>query len=236
MKILGSFLLSFLIGLASLDVVQIEPTPVPSLVVSPTLKTNKAGRVRFEVKTNCKNIVYLVDEDRCELERVFTDPSQFVYRFAADEPGTFRVVFVAAQGDVPVIAQTVILYEGNPSPVPGPPGPPNPVPPGPTPAVSKLYVVVIEETMSAKANRASYYADTKLLERIKSKHYAFRVEDRDVRNAAGQVPPDLAPYIKAASGKEPYAFLVNEKGKVLWEGPLPTTPADLLALIQKVGG
>lgn len=244
MKLLGTFLLSFVCGLAAFTEpvvllveskkASLEVTDTPSLVAPASLKTNKAGRARFEVKTNCKAVVYLVDEEQCELDRVFTAPDQFVYRFAADNPGVFRVVFVAAQGDTPVIAQTVITYEGsNPNPPP-----PTPVPPGPTPQppgpVSKLYIVVIEETGAAHKGRAAFYGQ--LAVKLKDKKHVLKVEDKDVKNAAGQTPPDLAPYIKAAAGKEPYVFLVDETGKVRHEGVLPAAVADLLAIIQKVGG
>lgn len=243
MKLLGSFLLSLLCGMAALmdnKVLQLDPPPGPSLVAPESLKTNKSGRVRFKVQTNCKSVVYLVDDEKCDMAREFTDPSTFQYHFSADSPGVFRVVFVAAQGDVPVITQTVITYDGSPAPAPGPgpvppaPGPgPNPAPPGP---VTRLFVVVIEDTLQSKANRGAYYSDAKLLARIKGKGWQLRVEDKGVLNAAGVTPADLVPYIKASAGKEPYVFLVNQDGKVLSEGPLPSSPSDLLALIQKVGG
>lgn len=243
MKLIGAFLLSLCCGMAALqqqlEIVRADPPPAPSLVAPAALAANKAGRVRFEVKTNCKNVVYLVDDEKADLAREFTDVATFRYHFAADSPGVYKVVFVTASGDVPLVAQTVITYDGPPAPPgpgPNPPGP-QPVPPGPAPGpVSKLYVVVIEDTLQSKSNRGAYYANKALLDRVKSKGWQFRVEDKDVKNAAGQTPPDLAAYVRAAAGKEPYAFLVNQDGKVLFEGALPATPADLLALIQKVGG
>jgi hypothetical protein len=244
MKLIAIFLLSFLCGLAALEkpleVIQVDPPPGPTLASPATLATNKAGRVRFEVKTSCKNVVYLVDDEKADMAREFTDATTFRYHFSADAPGVYKVVFVAASGDVPLVSQTVITYDGN-VPVP-PPGPaPGPVPPGPNPGpnpgqLTKLYVVVIEDTAAAKAGRAAYFANDALLARIKSKGWVLRVESKDVLNAAGQTPPDLVPYLSVSKGKEPYLFLVNEKGQPLFEGSLPDTPAALLSLIQKVGG
>lgn len=241
MKLLPRLILGAACYLAAVAEPRLELVdPGPSLVAPASIKTNKAGRVRFEVQTNCPNVVYLVDDNAGDFLREYTEPTKFCYRFAADNPGIYKVVFVAAKGDVPLVTQTVITYDGPapappvPNPAPSPPGPgPVPDPPGP---VSKLFIVVIEDTLSSKGSRGAYYANKDLLARIKGKGWQLRVEDKGVLNAAGVTPPDLAPYIKAAAGKEPYVFLVNQDGKVLSEGALPSSPADLLALIQKVGG
>lgn len=119
---------------------------------------------------------------------------------------------------------------------PGPnPGPgPAPVPVGP----AKLWMVVIEETSQAASNRGSYFANAALANKIKASGHKYRVADKDIKNADGQTPPDLAPYISAASGKTlPWVFLVDQtNGKVYHQGALPATPAALVELLTKVGG
>lgn len=116
---------------------------------------------------------------------------------------------------------------------PAPPGP-DPIPVGP----KKLWMVVIEETSQAANNRGSYFANAALANKIKSSGHKYRVADKDVKNAEGQTPPDLAPYIAAASGKGlPWVFLVDQAtGKVYHNSALPATPEALVELLTKVGG
>jgi hypothetical protein len=116
-----------------------------------------------------------------------------------------------------------------------PPVPPDPIkPPAP---LAKAWVVVIEETADATAKRGAYFRDPALTAFVQAKGWKVRVADKDVRDAAGQQPADLAPYLKAAQGKTlPWLFVVGSDGAVAFQGGLPPTPAELVALLRKLGG
>lgn len=110
---------------------QPAPGPAAPFVKPPERVTAKVGRLaRIEVLTNCKGLAYLnLNPDTSDLFREYDpDPTHYVYRFAADSPGDYKVVFAGAAGDVPVLATTVVTLEG-PTPPPPPPAPPAPADP-----------------------------------------------------------------------------------------------------------
>lgn len=120
--------------------------------------------------------------------------------------------------------------------IPPVPIPPVPIPPVPVP-LAKAWVVVIEETADATAKRQAYFADAALNEFLKTKGWKHRIADKDVVAPDGKPPADLAPFLKIASGRPlPYLFVVAADGNVPFHGALPATPAELLALLKKLGG
>lgn len=154
-------------------------------------------------------------------------------------PGTYRVkcrALTVKDGAVTVeTARAVVEVAGDtPGPKPGPkPGPD----PGPLPPITKAWVVVVEETAEARANRGAFYSDPDLVGYLRSKAWKLRVADKDVRDAAGNVPADLAPYLRAAAGKSlPQVWVVDQSGTVRFQGALPEKASDLVAVLRKVGG
>jgi hypothetical protein len=123
-----------------------------------------------------------------------------------------------------------------PSPPPGPgPEPVPPVPPAPVGVVK--FLVVIEETGMSAASRGVWFADKALTERLKAKGIKVRIGDKDVVDADGKPPADLAGYIRAAAGKPlPRLFVVDEAGRVLYQAGLPEDPTTLLKLLERFGG
>ena len=120
--------------------------------------------------------------------------------------------------------------------LPRPPPIPDPTP-TPTPTASKMWIVVIEETANATQARGLFFADKALKARIDEKGHHFALADKDVKDAKGNVPSDLAPWLTRASGKTlPHLFLIAPDGATLYSGELPMTPGMLLALIQAKGG
>lgn len=121
---------------------------------------------------------------------------------------------------------------------PEPPPPPGPLPPDPpAPPVQTLWLVAVEESAEAKADRAAWIGYAPLRDYFQSKGHKARIIDQDVKGPDGQAPADLAPYLAGAKGQPlPYLFLVDQAGTVLYRGGLPATPAALLALVKKVGG
>lgn len=114
--------------------------------------------------------------------------------------------------------------------------PPTPVPVGP----KKLWVVVIEETAQSSANRGSYFVYKPLAEKMVSSGHKWKVADKDVKDANGSTPTDLAPYINEAkaSGKPlPRLYLVDQvTGDVFYKDTLPATPQALVEILTKIGG
>ena len=160
-----------------------------------------------------------------------------VIRFAGNHLFQCRVVTWTPDGFQQETYQLRIRFQ-SPEPIPPPPPPVPPEPPEPpTPEVKTLWLVVVEETADAKEDRAAWLTYAPLVDYFKAKKHRFRVIDKDVKGPDGQPPRELQPYIAAAQvGPLPFLFLVNESGDVLYRGGLPSTPADLLSLVKKVGG
>ena len=157
--------------------------------------------------------------------------------------GVFRVIFWS-KGDT---EYAVLVIDASAGPAP----PPTPIPPGPTPGPDDngpkppptpvvpqaYYVVVVEETGLAVAERGAFFADAALAARMQDKGHRFRVVDQNVVGPDGKPPADVARFLTAAAGKTlPRAFLVDQKGKAVWSGDLPKAPAALVELLQKYGG
>lgn len=154
-------------------------------------------------------------------------------------PGKYRVkcrTVSVKDGAVSVeTARAVVEVTGG---APEPPPGPGPAPgPGPLPPITKAWVVVVEETSEARAERGAFYADRDLVGYLKTKAWKLRVTDKDARDAAGNVPADLAPYLRQAEGKPlPQVWVVDQAGTVRHQGALPASAADLVAVLRKVGG
>lgn len=106
---------------------------------------------------------------------------------------------------------------------------------------SKL-LVVIEETADATSGRAVYWTDAALVQRMKDKGHVRRIADKDVMDGATNRPPaDLVPYLERAKGKKlPQLFIVvkdgQDAGTLVYQGDLPASPAQLIKLLEEVGG
>ncbi len=150
-------------------------------------------------------------------------------------PDTGGVIVVASAGKVASPADTAVVVFGsgiNPGPNPVPPIPPDPIV---TP--TKLTIVYIEESSDNVAGRGALFANAELAKRVKDKGHRWRVADLNVMGTDGKPPADLVPYLNASAGKvAPQVFLVDEAGKVRYQGDAPVKAAELLALITKYGG
>lgn len=161
-------------------------------------------------------------------------------------PGTYQVELLVAtvgKDGIPILSRVrkPITIGNAPDPKPDPdPGPkPDPKPdPDPTPVPpAKAWVVVVEETSDAAAERGKILTDKNLSEYVKGKGWKVRVVDKDVKDSQGQVPADLRPYFALAGGKQlPQMFIVDQDGKVRFQGLAPKTAAEVLAILKKVGG
>jgi len=133
----------------------------------------------------------------------------------------------------------VVTFAGKPEPIPPGPQPgPDPPKPDPTPPIAgKLFVVVVEETRDAAANRGLWFTDKELWAYFREKGHRLRVVDKDVKDADGKTPADVKRFIDdTGNGGTPRLYLVGEDGKTRRAGPMPETPAKLLSLIKQYGG
>lgn len=200
-----------------------------------------------EAQTDCKELRWLPLDPGLSLipSDLLKDSRKAVVM--AGRAGRYRLLSYGALGDRASPPATCLVVVGDtppapPGPSPGPaPGPspgPTPVPPPAPPApLTKLHLLLVEETADAAAGRGKYLSDPALRARVKAKGHNLRVIDKDVTDASGKPPRDLAPYLERARGKGfPQLYLVNQDGRVLYEGALPPTPEELLKLLDKIGG
>lgn len=135
-------------------------------------------------------------------------------------------------------ATTVSIVGEGPKPEPGPaPEPDDPIVNPNTP--SKIWVVIVEETADAAANRGAMFGNSELNAYMQSKGHQWRIVDKDVRNVDGQPPADVKRFLDIAKGKPyPSVYFVDEKGKTRATTNLtPTDTADkLLGLLKSSDG
>lgn len=174
--------------------------------------------------------------------RTFQGPTVIVVEAQGTGRAELIVVKAGAKSETDVFRQVLDVAGGPPEPKPPePPGPKPPEPPVPPkpPAQQRLWLIVIEETGEATKGRGVFFADAALHQRIKDKGHRFRVVDKDVKDAGGQTPADVRPYVehaRSSSAKLPRLYLVTTAGDVLFAGDVPSTPAALVALLEKHGG
>jgi len=151
----------------------------------------------------------------------------------------YLVLSVVTPGGQLVMPFTVVPY-GAPTPGPGPsPGPgPGPIPvPG-----GKLFVLIVTETAQQTPQQAAVINSKAADEYIAAKSWQRRVADKDTVDENGKVPTDLAAWLdkakawNAGGGKWPYLNIADGSGAVVYEGALPATEAEYVALLKKFGG
>lgn len=150
--------------------------------------------------------------------------------------GTFKFNVTSAKIDFD--NKNVATDEGEINVVIGAPTPPKPPdPPGPVNPVVKGWVVIIEETVDLAESRGRLFANADLSAYLNAKKWSLRTADKDARDSEGNVPKDLKPFIDRATGKGyPQLYVVDQDGGVRHEGALPKEPADILAILKKIGG
>jgi hypothetical protein len=167
----------------------------------------------------------------------------------APNAGRYRVWAVTALKDkVSERAECIVTVGTPPEPPPVPPGPtpPGPTPPGPGPAptpAAGLRVLMVYESADVSALPAAQQAvlySKSVRDYLRAKcaaepggWKAFRIYDKDVDLAAESAewkalmsrPRKQVPWVVIADGP-----------KVLYEGALPATVDEALALLKKYGG
>jgi len=153
---------------------------------------------------------------------------------------SYLVLSLSVPGGNLAIPYVVAPYGAVPTPGPGPSPDPGP---GPTPVPSgKLFVLIVTETAQQTPQQAAVINSKAADEYIAAKSWQRRVADKDTVDENGKVPTDLAAWLdkakawNAGGGKWPYLNIADGSGAVVYEGALPATEAEYLALLKKFGG
>ena len=117
---------------------------------------------------------------------------------------------------------------------------PNPKPDTDPAKSRKFAAYVVYESADKSAKWSQFFADKALADRWTAKgHLPPVLADQDVKDGKTKQPPaKLVPYLNRAKGKSlPQLYLIDAAtGDVAYEGPAPESPAELLKLLDKVGG
>lgn len=153
---------------------------------------------------------------------------------------SYLVLSLSVPGGNLAIPFVVAPYGTVPTPGPGPSPDPGP---GPTPVPSgKLFVLIVTETAQQTPQQAAVINSKAADEYIAAKSWQRRVADKDTVDENGKVPTDLAAWLdkakawNAGGGKWPYLNVADGSGAVVYEGALPATEAEYVALLKKLGG
>lgn len=231
--------------LAGLPQDKTAPPPVAEVVVAPPVVPKEPVRgmagslIPLTAETKTGAVIWMSKDD--ELALVPTKDLKNSHRNYATSAvaGTYTVaVFAVKDSSGSEPSYITVVVEPRPTPQPGPGPGPGPGPePKPTPKVGKLFLVVIEETADAVAKRGAFFTDKALAEFMKTKGHKWRVVDKDVTDASGKPPADVARFIESARGRTlPQLFLVNEQGQTVLSLEMPAAPSLVLELLKKVGG
>ena len=130
-----------------------------------------------------------------------------------------------------------IFYLSPTKPDPGP-NPPPPPPPPPPPVPTKLTIAIIENPATTTQEQRQVLADPAWRQAAAGKHTQLGIIPNDVIDkSTGQPPARLVPFLdRAKLHNLPWIIFTNAAGTIVWEGTVPTTAAELAALIAKYGG
>ena len=159
-------------------------------------------------------------------------------RYAVFEGGTILVVETRVQGSRVLASASLVdgqLSAEQHEVVVGEGPGPDPPPPPPPPPTDVLWVLVVEESSQRTPEQAAVLVSPKVrawFAADEDRHW--RLVDRDVLDEHGNVPEDLARWIKMAEGLTlPRVFLINETGGLVDQVPLPATPEAMLDLLKQ---
>lgn len=200
-----------------------------------------AGRlVRLVVDSPQQGEVYFWDVSPDSAADAYELGNQLVF---TGTPGAYtvklRVLTPLAAGGFSQQSVRIACSIGGAGPQPPqPPNPPNPPnPPAPVVGTPPYFLVVVEESKESTAARAWVYSDPVLNARMREKGHKWRIVDQNVVGPDGRPPADVARFMDLARGKAlPQLYVVDQKGKLIEQGNLPATPADVSAWLTKLGG
>ena len=94
-----------------------------------------------------------------------------------------------------------------------------------------MWLIIVEETAERTPEQARVLLDPTVRKWMEKNGHHFRTCDKD------QSAEDLQEWIHRAlqAADLPRLFAVSESGEVVFEGPLPHSPLEMLALVKKYG-
>lgn len=230
------------------------PNPViedPYLELPAQIDADIGDWVEVTAKTNCKRVTWRVIDRGLKKfpDRQLIDPLSTVVSSLI--PGSYRLEGIAARGDVPIYAETIIVLHGPqpppaPTPVPVPPQPappvpvptPTPVPPPPAPpsnpTAAKLWIVTVDNVLSRDAKTAQVLTNVTFWSDLKNQGHQWMKLNTTEKAAAA-----YATQVKANGGVPCVIIMDASKTDHNWlnQNPddmkLPGTVEGLKALISK---
>jgi hypothetical protein len=156
----------------------------------------------------------------------------------ADKTTAQAVLLPTANGQAYLVYATpkgqLGFYLLNPtSPTPTP-DPVPPVPPQPT----RPKIAVVENPLTTTLEQRQVLSTPSWRDQASKKHDFIGIIPSDVIEKGTSKPPaSLVPFLDRASTHNlPWVILCDQTGTIIWEGQLPTSAAELSALITKYGG
>ena len=147
--------------------------------------------------------------------------------FQAGAPGSYGIFISSVQNGKGHMKKYEVVTEGHVDPFPKPKPKPNPQP---TPAPGKRTVIILEE--SGDKDREKYAPilfSSKLRSYLKQKGHRLEIPD------VSDVPMALAQR-KLVGQILPRLIIEDGDGKLLFQGPFPSTVDAVIKAIQKYGG
>ena len=145
---------------------------------------------------------------------------------SARGPGQFTIILAVATADgIEQVTHVVTVGEGPaPSPFPSPR-------PTPGPKTTRLQVAIVENSDDRTPEQAAVYVTgLKLIAWLKDNgHPRIRL----LETPSAQT--DVAPWTARAGDRIPYVFLIDDASRVVHEGKLPQTEAEMLELVKRYG-
>lgn len=202
----------------------------------PKTLTAKPGQlVRVTVKTDAEiGVLRNFTDEQAFFEELSVRKGErrFVFQAPDDaKPGTVYVVGWWTKGETDGVSTTITIPGGKVDPKP---------PPDVDPVRKDVSyrVVIVEETSDAANNRGAMLTNKALATHMSAKGHTFRVVDKDVKDAFGNVPADLKPVIDDAAKKGyPQVYLMDRASKLpTLQFAAPLTATELLKLLTDNGG
>ena len=237
--------------LCALVLATIAPAAPPGLDLPKEVRGDPSAFVRVPAKTDGRHVRWLALDPGLNLFPVELLKDSKTAVVTAARAGRYRLLAVTAAGDEPSepVVCTVVIGEAPTPPTPPGPTPPGPTPPGPTPDVSPpipapgLRVLILEESAERgrlPAAQSAILFSAKVRDWLRAKCVtdkdnptgAWRVWDKDADTSGESKLWQDA--VKRPRTSLPWLIISN--GTTGYEGPLPQTVTETLALLQKYGG
>jgi hypothetical protein len=220
-----------------------EPAPTPA-PAGPRLKIDAevkpAGQyATFVPDTDCKAVTYVgLSGVEPIPSAVLLDARLFLLDTRGLQPGRYQFAAVGAAGDRQIRADFAVVVGVPPPPQPPGPGPQPPGPgPTPNPTTEPTVLIVYETAELSKLPRAQLDAlyDKQTRDWLDRKAPArWRIWDENVpTNNVDKIWQDL---MKRPRKSLPWIVMSDAVGNIAFEGPLPGSSQDLMALLKKYGG